>query len=166
MDWLGDVETRRVYGIKEIALALGSRPQTVAQWNLRGHLPPPDAELACGPVWLGIDVGRFDRWVTWQLFHRLPAVEGLDSLEYATAFGILDRVCEALAREGRPPLIAALAVHARLASRFVSETTWQRVILDKFPGLADSVEWALEELADDGDEEIFPLWWLHDGETA
>lgn len=42
----------KVYGIAEIAKALEERRQTVAQWHLRGKLPPPDEVLAMGPVWL------------------------------------------------------------------------------------------------------------------
>lgn len=42
----------KVYGIKEIAEALGARRQTVSQWFKRGHLPDPDERLASGPVWL------------------------------------------------------------------------------------------------------------------
>ncbi len=41
----------RLYGIAEIAQALGARRQTVAQWYQRGKLPEPDAHLAMGPVW-------------------------------------------------------------------------------------------------------------------
>jgi len=38
-------------GVAEIAQALGISRQTAAQWHKRGKLPPPDAELAMGPVW-------------------------------------------------------------------------------------------------------------------
>lgn len=40
-----------LYGIAEIAKAIGARSGTVAQWHRRGKLPPPDAQLAAGPVW-------------------------------------------------------------------------------------------------------------------
>ena len=40
-----------LYGIAEIAEKTGARPQTVAQWYRRGHLPEPDAVLRMGPVW-------------------------------------------------------------------------------------------------------------------
>jgi len=53
-------ERLNVYGIAEIAAALGARPQTVAQWYRRGKLPQPDAELAMGPVWSG---RRIERWI-------------------------------------------------------------------------------------------------------
>lgn len=42
-----------LYGIAEIASALGARPATVAQWHRRGRLPQPDEMLAMGPVWYG-----------------------------------------------------------------------------------------------------------------
>ncbi len=42
-----------LYGIAEIAAALGARPPTVAQWHRRGRLPQPDEVLAMGPVWYG-----------------------------------------------------------------------------------------------------------------
>lgn len=42
-----------LYGIAEIAAALGARPATVAQWHRRGKLPQPDELLAMGPVWYG-----------------------------------------------------------------------------------------------------------------
>lgn len=40
-----------LYGVAEIAAALGARPPTVAQWHRRGRLPQPDEVLAMGPVW-------------------------------------------------------------------------------------------------------------------
>ena len=42
----------RVYGITEIARALGTDPGLVGKWRERHKLPAPDAELATGPVWL------------------------------------------------------------------------------------------------------------------
>jgi hypothetical protein len=42
----------RVYGLTEIARALGVEPMLVAKWRERGKLPPADAELSVGPVWL------------------------------------------------------------------------------------------------------------------
>ena len=42
-----------LYGLSEIAEALGENYQTVAKWRARGKLPRPTAELAMGPVWWG-----------------------------------------------------------------------------------------------------------------
>jgi hypothetical protein len=47
------------YGISEIAEAIGARPETVAQWYRRGKLPPPDAVLKMGPVWIGRTIGSW-----------------------------------------------------------------------------------------------------------
>ena len=49
-----------VYGVSEIAAALGVPRNTVTQWYRRGKLPQPDAELAMGPVWSG---RRIERWI-------------------------------------------------------------------------------------------------------
>ena len=43
---------RRLYGVKEIAEALGERRQTVSVWHQRRKLPPPTDVLSTGPVWL------------------------------------------------------------------------------------------------------------------
>jgi hypothetical protein len=42
----------KVYGLTEIARALGVDAVLVAKWRERGKLPPADAELSVGPVWL------------------------------------------------------------------------------------------------------------------
>jgi hypothetical protein len=42
----------KIYGIREIARALGADPGLVGKWRERNKLPAPDAELATGPVWL------------------------------------------------------------------------------------------------------------------
>jgi hypothetical protein len=42
----------KVYGLTEIARALGLDAVLVAKWRERGKLPPADAELSNGPVWL------------------------------------------------------------------------------------------------------------------
>lgn len=41
----------KLYGIAEIAAALGVSRGLVAKWNERGRLPEPDQRLAAGPVW-------------------------------------------------------------------------------------------------------------------
>lgn len=43
--------TARVYGVAEVAAAIGKTPGLVAQWHRRRKLPPPDDHLASGPVW-------------------------------------------------------------------------------------------------------------------
>jgi hypothetical protein len=40
-----------VVGIAEVAVMLDINRATVRSWQLRGHLPAPDAELASGPIW-------------------------------------------------------------------------------------------------------------------
>lgn len=45
-----------LYGVKEIAQALGVRPDTVSQWLARGKLPAPDQRLSAGPVWLAATI--------------------------------------------------------------------------------------------------------------
>jgi len=52
--------TARLYGVTEIAKAVGAKPNTVYQQYRRGKLPQPDAELAMGPVWMG---RRIERWI-------------------------------------------------------------------------------------------------------
>lgn len=42
----------KVYGLTEIARGLGVDAVLVAKWRERGKLPPADAELSVGPVWL------------------------------------------------------------------------------------------------------------------
>ena len=46
----------KMYGLTEIARALGVEPVLVAKWRERGKLPPADAELSVGPVWLAATI--------------------------------------------------------------------------------------------------------------
>lgn len=41
----------KLYGVSEIAEALGVRKGTVRVWRTREKLPPPDHVLAMGPIW-------------------------------------------------------------------------------------------------------------------
>lgn len=45
---------RKIYGIKEIAEAIGQHRATVWAWLSRGvrDIPPPDDRISAGPVWL------------------------------------------------------------------------------------------------------------------
>jgi len=49
----------KVYGLTEIARALGVEAVLVAKWRERGKLPLADAELSNGPVWLAGTIEPF-----------------------------------------------------------------------------------------------------------
>lgn len=51
----------KVYGIAELAEALGVARNTVAQWHRRGKLPEADQVLAMGPIWFAPTVHRWLR---------------------------------------------------------------------------------------------------------
>lgn len=55
----------RLYGLGEIADAIGVPAPTVTVWRNRGKLPRPDAMLRMGPVWTARTIepwiGRFKR---------------------------------------------------------------------------------------------------------
>src|SRR3569833_514523 len=57
---------RELYGIAEIADALGQSRQLVTVWRRRRTrgMPEPDAELASGPVWRG---GTIEPWIDDQI---------------------------------------------------------------------------------------------------
>jgi hypothetical protein len=57
--WRYREATVKVYGLTEIARALGVDPVLVAKWRERGKLPPADAELSVGPVWLAGTIEPF-----------------------------------------------------------------------------------------------------------
>ena len=45
-----------LYGVAELARAAGVKPRTLAAYLARGHCPPPDVRLECGPVWYAASV--------------------------------------------------------------------------------------------------------------
>jgi transcriptional regulator with XRE-family HTH domain len=53
-----------LYGVSEIAEALGVSRGLVSQWVKRGKLPPPDAELAIGKIWTA---RRIEPWISRRL---------------------------------------------------------------------------------------------------
>jgi predicted DNA-binding transcriptional regulator AlpA len=55
--------TERLYGIGDIAAALGMRAQTLAQWHRRGKLPPADATVSGRPVWYAATI---EPWINQQ----------------------------------------------------------------------------------------------------
>lgn len=50
----------KLYGVQEIADALGVPRGTVSQWLKRGQMPEPDARLAMGPAWTA---KRIEGWI-------------------------------------------------------------------------------------------------------
>ena len=56
-----------IYGIAEIAQAIGVTRQLVAQWRVRGKLPPPTEQLAAGPFWIAEDI---EPWIEEQRAKR------------------------------------------------------------------------------------------------
>lgn len=48
-------------GEREIGDRLGTRPQTVAQWQFRGLLPPPRWTVSGHPAWNWPDIERWAR---------------------------------------------------------------------------------------------------------
>jgi predicted DNA-binding transcriptional regulator AlpA len=50
----------KLYGVREIAEALGVPRATVSQWLRRGKLPKPDQSLKSGPVW---SARRIESWI-------------------------------------------------------------------------------------------------------
>jgi hypothetical protein len=57
------MNTRRFYGIAEIAEALGVDRQLVTVWRRRSshRMPPPDDELSSGPLWTAATI---EPWIT------------------------------------------------------------------------------------------------------
>lgn len=51
----------KLYGISEIAAALGQPPDKVSVWKSRGKLPAPDVVLQMGPVWTAKTIGPWIR---------------------------------------------------------------------------------------------------------
>lgn len=62
--WYDPAEVSRLpldaVGIAEIAAMCGMPRKTVAVWKVRGKLPPPDQDLAMGPVW---ERAVIERWL-------------------------------------------------------------------------------------------------------
>lgn len=46
----------KIYGLTEVAQALGVSPNVVRQWHKRGKLPEPTARLSAGSVWVAKDI--------------------------------------------------------------------------------------------------------------
>jgi hypothetical protein len=48
-------------GIAEVAAIAGESRSKIRVWRVRGHLPPPITELACGPIWHKQDIVKWAR---------------------------------------------------------------------------------------------------------
>lgn len=63
-----------IMGLHEISEAIGVRPNTILTWVRRGHMPGPDARLACGPVWRTSTVTT---WINGPGRERIARVAGV-----------------------------------------------------------------------------------------
>lgn len=57
----------KLYGVAEIAEALGTNGKTVSVWITRGKLPKPSGRMAMGPFWTP---ARIEPWIEAQKVDR------------------------------------------------------------------------------------------------
>lgn len=81
--------TGPILGVAELAQAAGVKPRTLAAYLARGKCPAPDADLACGPVWLAATVAAW-------LEARDRRATGL----VAAADAVVDRVAQGIEAQG------------------------------------------------------------------
>ena len=49
-----------IMGLSEVSEYTTVAAKTLGMWLVRGHMPEPDARLACGPIWRRSTI---DHWV-------------------------------------------------------------------------------------------------------
>lgn len=60
-----------IVGLQEVAHLTGVQTSTLSAWARRGHLPTPDARLACGPIWRRSTI---EAWISGSGRERIEAV--------------------------------------------------------------------------------------------
>jgi hypothetical protein len=50
-----------IVGITEVATITDMPLGTIKTWSQRGHLPEPDSQLACGPIWRRSTIERWTK---------------------------------------------------------------------------------------------------------
>jgi hypothetical protein len=100
---------RELYGIAEIADALGLPRQLVTVWRRRRTrgMPEPDAELASGPVWAGATI---EPWIDGQLAARDTDAAPLDPATVRRFARRLLRLIALLLEEPRRPRLVHQAL--------------------------------------------------------
>lgn len=155
MNWQ-DTEYRKAYGMQEIADDLGVSPNTVRKWKQRQKLPPPDVELACGPIWFGSVVLMYyteytegiECWLAEeferQLGYPVPAWEMLSTPEGqwrpdAGTTAALDAEDQAVERQYlSPQVLAVVRSAARAHANGESEDRWRKTLLAAAENDADA----------------------------
>lgn len=148
MNWALASQHREAYGVKEVADVLDVPQNTVQQWRRRKKLPPPDVELACGPVWFGNDVlqrgcGRCDYGIESWLSERIEPHLGFTIPNLESEFETWDpdpgtaaafRADVEAEERGylSPLLLAVFRSAARAAATGVDEEEWASTLHDAF----------------------------------
>jgi hypothetical protein len=60
--------TLDVMGLREVSTVTGVKVVTLSAWLTRGHMPEPDARLACGPIWRASTI---DHWAAGDGYERI-----------------------------------------------------------------------------------------------
>lgn len=135
---------RELYGIAEIADALGLPRQLVTVWRRRrAHgMPEPDAELASGPVWAGTTI---EPWIDGQRAARDTTAAPLDQATTRRIARRLLRLVALLLEDPRRPRLVNQALREVTEMLPVLESAEQDAVAVALTAAAAPVAEAIDD---------------------